>query len=156
MAVTLSSADGANAGTRLYTGSIRLKIASFSSSPTSYEIPFGAGISYPSLNNLPAGNLVRTRGKGTVAFTIGANQMTLMTSLSDSRLPTSWNASFARTEFSAANESGDFNAAGGPGTAVSGPLPYLPADWFGVSFKGSNTRFGGTMRVLGFSEAQYR
>ena len=163
VAVALGSADAASAGTRLYTGAIRLTLASYfvpytasSFFPTTYGIPFGAGFSYPSLNNLPAGNLAGTSGSGPMAFTLGANQMALKTSLSTSILPTPWTASFVETSFSGANAAGSFKAGGGPGVASSGPLTSIPASRFGVSFKGSPTRFGGTMRLLGFFEAQYQ
>ena len=154
-AMLLSSPESANAGTRLYTGSIQLRVSSGWAS-TNYEIPFGASFSYPSLNNLPLGDSASVSGSAPAAFAIDPNQMILQTSVSTSALPASWTSlTFAASSFSGGHAAGGFDASGAPGNATSAPLSSLPASRFGISFSGTPTRFGGTMQLLGSHHTRY-
>ena len=79
LVVFLNPASSASAATSLYHGSIRI-ILSYGASST-YSIPFGANISYPHMDNLPAGDIATVSGSAPAAIGLGANQITLRTSL---------------------------------------------------------------------------
>jgi hypothetical protein len=143
----VTQSSPAHAGTRMYTGSVRLLVAS--SPGSSYSIPFGSMLSYPSMNNLPTGDLATTAGPVPRAIQLGSDQMTLQTSLSSTNLPTSWGTNTAYTSFAGGHESASFFAGGAPGAASAAPVSSLPASQFGVAFSGGSERFGGTMALLG-------
>jgi hypothetical protein len=147
----LCSAAVAGAGTSLYTGSIQIRL---DSGPVyDYSIPFGANFSYPRMNNLPTGDLATTLGGAPLGIGIAPNQLTLKTSLSTFSPP--WYHTWVRTEFSGGNGSGTFSAGGAPGPATSAPVTTASGSHFGVSFSGTPTQFGGTMRVLADFSARY-
>ena len=79
LAAFLFPASSASAATSLYYGSIRI-ILYYGASGT-YSIPFGANISHPHMDNLPAGNIATVSGSAPAAIGLGANQITLHTSL---------------------------------------------------------------------------
>jgi hypothetical protein len=147
LAVSLFSAHSTSAATSLYRGSIRIVLSygAFSS----YSIPFGSNISYPHMNNLPVGDLATIDGSGPAAIGFDANQLTLRTSLFTTSPPASWSVSEAFTEFSGGHTAGKFFGSGAPGAASSAPVSGIPASQFGVSFKGTPNRFGGTLALLG-------
>jgi hypothetical protein len=150
----LCSAAVAGAGTRLYTGSIQIRLHSGSGS--SYSIPFGADVSYPKMNNLPSGDLATTLGKAPASIRLKPNQMTLETS-AFTYLPTRLGyRSFVSSYFSGGNDAASFSAGGAPGSAMSTPVTSTPSgSQFRVSFSGTPTQFGGTMRLLADFYAQY-
>ena len=150
----LFSAEVADAGTRLYTGSIQVRM--HSGPGYSYSIPIGAKFSYPQMNNLPAGNIATTLGSAPAGIKIGPNQMALETSVSTSSPPTSWYASFVSSQFSGHNGPGSFSAGGAPGPATSTPVTTTASgSKFGVWFSGTPTQFGGTMQLLADFSARY-
>ena len=113
----LGSPEPALAGPTLYTGAIQLRLSSFSGClpgvcinnfGAGYSFPFGASISYPSLNNLPSGNLASVSGSAPAAVAIGSNEVTLQASLYDTSPPTSWNLTFASTHFTGEHAAGSF------------------------------------------------
>jgi hypothetical protein len=148
----LCFAETASAGARLYTGSIQIKL--MSSFGFSYPLVIGAGFEYPNMDNLPSGDLATTQGNAPVAIRIPPNQMTLKTSLSTFSPPPSWPQTWVYTKFSGANGAGSFSPGGAPGSATSAPVTSASGSLFGVSFSGTPTQFGGTMRVLGNFTAQ--
>ncbi len=142
-----SSAGSARAATKLYHGSIRIVL---SYDPAgSYSIPFGKDISYPNMDNVPGGDLATVSGSAPAAVGLGANQITLHTSLFTASPPASWSVSEVLTRFSGANAMGSFFEEGGPGAASSAPVSDVPASRFGVRFQGAPGRFGGTLALLG-------
>ncbi len=147
LAVFLFPAGSASADPSLYYGSIRI-ILSYGASST-YSIPFGANISYPHMNNLPAGNIATVSGSAPAAIGLGANQITLHTSLFTTSPPLSWQVTEALSTFSGGHDAGSFFENGAPGAASSAPLSGIPASQFGVTFKGTPGRFGGTLALLG-------
>ena len=147
LVVFLLPVSSASAATSLYYGSIRI-IFPYGASST-YSIPFGANISYPHMNNLPAGNIATVSGSAPAAIGLGANQITLHTSLFTTSPPPSWYASEVLSTFSGGHAAGNFYENGGPGAASSAPLSSIPASQFGVTFKGTPGRFGGTLALLG-------
>jgi hypothetical protein len=148
LVVFLLPASSASAATSLYHGSIRI-ILSYRGTST-YSIPFGANISYPHMNNLPAGNIATVSGSAPAAIGLGANQITLHTSLFTTSPPTSWyGITEALSTFSGGHDAGSFFENGAPGAASSAPLSGIPASQFGVTFKGTPGRFGGTLALLG-------
>jgi hypothetical protein len=148
LAVFLFPASSASAATSLYHGSIRI-ILSYSASST-YSIPFGANISYPHMNNLLAGNIATVSGSAPAAIGLGANQITLHTSLFTTSPPTSWSGiTEGLSTFSGGHDAGSFFENGAPGAASSAPLSGIPTSQFGVTFKGTPGRFGGTLALLG-------
>jgi len=148
LAVFLFPASSASAATSLYYGSIRI-ILSYRGTST-YSIPFGANISYPHMNNLPAGNIATVSGSAPAAIGLGANQITLHTSLFTTSPPTSWyGITEALSTFSGGHDAGSFFENGAPGAASSAPLSGIPASQFGVTFRGTPGRFGGTLALLG-------
>ncbi|MCH7643394.1 MAG: hypothetical protein IH974_01040 [Myxococcales bacterium] len=148
LAVFLFPAGSASADPSLYYGSIRI-ILSYGASST-YSIPFGANISYPHMDNLPAGNIATVSGSAPAAIGLGANQITLHTSLFTTSPPTSWyGISEVLSTFSGGHDAGSFFENGAPGAASSAPLSGIPASQFGVTFKGTPGRFGGTLALLG-------
>ena len=118
----LGLADPAAAAPRLYTGSIEFRISTFDGCTSAnscfndfdagYPFPFGASISYPSLNNPPSGNLASVSGSGPAAIGLGSNQITLHTSLYDTSPPASWNVTFAGSSFSGGHAAGWLSAGG--------------------------------------------
>jgi hypothetical protein len=160
----LGSSDPVFAGPTLYTGSIRLQLSSWSGCSVGgcvndfgagYSFPFGASISYPSLNNLPSGNLASVSGSAPAAVAIGSNHITLQTSLYDTSLPTSWNVTFASTHFSGGHAAGKIFGGGAPGSTSSFALAAVPYGRLGVTFSGTPTKLGGTLHLLGAWQAQY-
>jgi len=145
--VFLLPASSASAATSLYYGSIRI-ILSYGASST-YSIPFGANISYPHMDNRPAGNIATVSGSAPAAIGLGANQITLHTSLFTASPPPSWYVTEALSTFSGGHAAGSFLENGAPGAASSAPLSGIPASQFGVTFKGTPGRFGGTLALLG-------
>jgi hypothetical protein len=147
----LCSAAVAGAGTSLYTGSIQIRL---NSCPDyGYSIPLGANFSYPRMNNLPTGDFATTLGGAPLGIRIAPNQLTLVTSLSTFSPP--WYPTWVLTQFSGGNGSGTFSAGGAPGPAASAPVTTALGSHFGVSFSGTPTQFGGTMRVLAEFSARY-
>jgi len=141
------SAAIASAGTRLYAGRIQIQLRAYPS--RDYSIPFGAHISYPKMNNFPSGDFASTLGSAPQAIQIAPNQMTLMTSISSYRtLPPPWNYTLGTTYFSGGNGTGKFSVGGAPGVATSVPVTSILGGRFGVSFSGTPSQFGGTMRLL--------
>ena len=102
LAVFLFPASSASAATSLYYGSIRI-ILSYGAS-SSYSIPFGGNISYPHMDNLPAGNIATVSGSAPAAIGLGANQITLHTSLFTTSPVCSQNSSATSDELIAAVE----------------------------------------------------
>lgn len=147
LASLLLGAGSAAAGTSLYYGSIRIILSTGASS--AYSIPFGSIIGYPQMNNLPTGDLATVNGSAPAAIGLGSNQMTLETSLPATVPPSSWGVPEVFTSFSGGHLAGSFFELGAPGAASSGPLGGLPVGQFGVEFKGTPSRFGGTMALLG-------
>ncbi len=147
LAVFLFPASSASAATSLYYGSIRI-ILSYGAS-SSYSIPFGGNISYPHMDNLPVGDLATVSGSGPAAIGLGANQLTLHTSLFTTSPPPSWQVTEALSTFSGGHAAGSFFENGAPGAASSAPVSGVPASQFGVTFKGTPRRFGGTLALLG-------
>jgi hypothetical protein len=147
------AAESALAATHLYTGSVRIALSYSPSS--SYSVPFGSSLQYPHMNNLPSGDIANVSGTAPAAIGLGANQITLQTSFESSSLPSSWGTSVAATSFSGGHAEGNFFAGGGPGAASSGPASGMPASQFGVTFKGTPERFGGTMALLGSSRVRW-
>jgi hypothetical protein len=152
IAVTAGSAPAA---TRLYSGSIRIILSTGVSD--SYSIPFGSSIGYPNMNNQPTGDFaaVSVSGSGPAAIGLGANQMTLHTSLFTTSPPPSWSVTEALSTFSGGHSAGSFFEYGGPGVASSAPVSGIPASRFGVSFKGTPSRFGGTLGLLGHFRSRW-
>jgi len=142
----LCFAETASAGARLYTGSIQIKL--MSSYGSSYPLAIGASFQYPNMDNLPSGDLATTLGSAPVGFRIPPNQMTLKTSLSTFSPPQSWYQTWIYTKFSGGNGAGNFSSGGAPGSATSAPVTSASGSLFGVSFSGTPTQFGGTMRIL--------
>jgi hypothetical protein len=153
LVVFLLPASSAPAATSLYYGSIRIILSDGASS--SYSIPFGSTIGYPHMNNLPVGNLATVSGSGPAAIGLGANQMTLHTSLFTTSPPPSWYVAEALSTFSGGQAAGSFFENGAPGAASSAPLSGIPASQFGVAFKGTPRRFGGTLALLGNHRARW-
>ncbi len=147
LAAFLFPASSASAATSLYYGSIRI-ILSYGAS-NSYSIPFGSNISYPHMDNLPAGNIATVSGSAPAAIGLGANQITLHTSLFTTSPPPSWYVSEALSTFSGGHDAGSFFENGAPGATSSAPVSGIPASQFGVTFKGTPRRFGGTLALLG-------
>ena len=163
-ASALGSPEPALAGPTLYTGAIQLRLSSFSGCfsgacindfGAGYSFPFGASISYPSLNNLPAGNLASVSGSAPAAVAIGSNEVTLQASLYDTSPPTSWNVTFASTNFAGEHAAGGFFGGGAPGSTSSFALASVPYGRLGVSFSGTPTKFGGTLHLIGAWTARY-
>ena len=163
-ASVLGSSEPASADPTLYTGSIQLQLSSWSGCTpfvcmndfgAGYSFPFGANISYPSLNNLPSGNLASVSGSAPAAVAIGSNNITLQTSLYDTSPPTSWNVTFASTSFAGKHAAGGFFGGGAPGSTSSFALAPVLYGRLGVSFSGTPTKFGGTLRLVGAWKAQY-
>jgi len=155
-AVTIAGlclAQIAGAGTRLYTGSIELRL--HSGPGYSYSIPFGANFSYPKMNNLPTGDVATTVGSVPIGIRLAPNQMALKTSVFTAPPPPSWYMSYVRSYFSGGNDSASFSAGGAPGPATSSPVTSTSDSHFGVSFSGTPTQFGGTMRLLAEFSARY-
>jgi len=146
-------AADASAGTPLYTGTIQIRADYGYGYITSF--PFGAKFSYPKMNNLPTGDYATTIANSPIGVRIPANQMALATSLSTSSPPTSWNAIRIRTVFGGYNGTGSFSPGGAPGSATSAPVTSALGSGFRVSFSGTPTRFGGTMRLLANFNATY-
>jgi len=137
LAAFLFPASSASAATSLYYGSIRI-ILSYGTSST-YSIPFGSNISYPHMDNLPAGNIATVSGSAPAAIGLGANQITLHTSLFTTSPPTSWyGITEALSTFSGGHDAGSFFENGAPGAASSAPLSGIPASQFGVTFTGAS------------------
>jgi len=153
LAVFLFPASSVSAATSLYYGSIRI-ILSYGAS-SSYSIPFGSTIGYPHMNNLPVGDLATVSGNGPAAIRLGANQMTLHTSLFTTSPPPSWQVTEALSTFSGGHATGSFFENGAPGAASSAPVSGIPASQFGVTFKGTPRRFGGTLALLGNHRARW-
>jgi hypothetical protein len=159
------SADPAAAAPRLYTGSIEFRISTFDGCTAAsscindfnagYPFPFGASISYPSLNNLPSGNLASVSGSGPAAIGLGSDQIALHTSLYDTSPPPSWNVPFAASSFSGGHAAGWLSAGGAPGSTSSSSLTPVPYGRVGVSFSGTPKNFGGTLNLLGSWNARY-
>ena len=149
----LCFAETASAGARLYTGSIQIKV--MSSYGFSYPLVIGASFQYPNMDNLPSGDLATTLGSAPVGIRIPPNQMTLKTSLSTFSPPQSWYETWVYTKFSGGNGAGSFSSGGAPGSATSAPVTSASGSRFGVSFSGTPTQFGGTMRVLANFTAHY-
>ena len=80
-------AGPAPATTKLYHGTIRIVLSTGASD--SYSIPFGKGISYPDMNNLPNGHFATVSGSAPAAIGLGVNQMKLKTALFSASPPPS-------------------------------------------------------------------
>jgi len=143
----------ASAGTKLYTGTIQIR-ADYGYGYV-YSFPIGAKFSYPRMNNLPTGDLATTIANSPIGVRLPANQMALTTSLSTHSLPTSWAATWIRTAFGGYNSTGSFTPAGAPGAATSSPATTASGSGFRVSFSGTPTQFGGTMRLLANFKEEY-
>jgi hypothetical protein len=61
----------------------------------------------------------------------------------------------ALSTFSGGQAAGSFFENGAPGAASSAPLSGIPASQFGVTFKGTPRRFGGTLALLGNHRARW-
>jgi hypothetical protein len=163
-ASTLVSPEPAFAGPMLYTGSIEIQLSSWSGCTpgvcindfgAGYSFPFGANISYPSLNNLPSGNSASVSGSGPAAVAIGSNHVTLQTSLYDTSPPTSWNVTFASTRFAGGHAAGNIFGGGAPGSTSSFTLASVPYGRLGARFSGAPAKFGGTLHLIGAWKARY-
>jgi hypothetical protein len=163
-ASALGAPEPVFAGPTLYTASIQLQLSNWSGCGlgvcindfgAGYAFPFGASISYPSLNNLSSGNLASVSGSAPAAVAIGSNHITLQTSLYDTSPPTSWNVTFASTSFAGKHAAGGFFGGGAPGSTSSFALASVPYGRLGVSFSGTPTKFGGTLRLVGAWKARY-
>jgi hypothetical protein len=149
LAGILIAASSASAGPSLYYhGSIRI-VVSLGTDWGSYSIPFGSTIGYPYMNNLPTGDTATVSGSGPAAIGLGANQITLHTSLFTTSPPPSWYLTEALSTFSGGHAAGNFLENGAPGATSSAPLSGIPASQFGVTFNGTPRRFGGTLALLG-------
>jgi hypothetical protein len=147
LAGILIAASSASAAPSLYYGSIRIILSTGVSG--FYSIPFGSTIGYPHMNNLPTGDIAAVSGSGPAAIGLGANQMTLHTSLFTTSPPFSWLVTEALSTFSGGHAAGSFFENGAPGAASSAPVSGIPASRFGVTFNGTPRRFGGTLALLG-------
>ena len=163
-ASALGAPEPVFAGPTLYTASIQLQLSRWSGCRpgvcindfgSGYSFPFGASISYPSLNNLPSGNLASVSGSAPAAVALSPNDVTLQTSLYDTSPPTSWNVTFASTHFAGGHAAGDFFGGGAPGSTSSFALASVPYGRLGVSFSGTPTKFGGTLHLVGAWKARY-
>jgi hypothetical protein len=134
-ASALGAPEPVFAGPTLYTASIQLQLSNWSGCGlgvcindfgAGYAFPFGASISYPSLNNLSSGNLASVSGSAPAAVAIGSNHITLQTSLYDTSPPTSWNVTFASTSFAGKHAAGGFFGGGAPGSTSSFALASVP------------------------------
>jgi hypothetical protein len=150
LAGILIAASSAPAAPRLYSGSIRI-VVSWGTAWGPYSIPFGSTIGYPYMNNLPTGDTATVSGSGSgpAAIGLGPNQMTLQTSLFTRSPPPSWYVTEALSTFSGGHAAGNFFENGAPGAASSAPVSGIPSSQFGVTFKGTPRRFGGTLALLG-------
>jgi hypothetical protein len=144
----------AGAGARLYTGTIQIRVDYGGGSV--YSIPIGAKISYPRMNNLPAGDAATTIANSPIGVGIPANQMMLVTSLSTYSPPASWGLAWIASTFDGHNGTGSFAPGGAPGSATSAPVTSAAGSGFKVSFSGTPTQFGGTMRLLAVGTEAYR
>ena len=163
-ASVLGSPGPVSAGPTLYTGTIQLQLSSWSGCRpfvcindfgAGYSFPFGASISYPSLNNLPSGNLASVSGSAPAAVAIGSNHIALQTSLYDTSLPTSWSVTIASTHFSGGHAAGSIFGGGAPGSTSSFALASVPYGRLGVTFSGAPAKFGGTLHLVGAWSARY-
>jgi hypothetical protein len=162
--VALGSPEPVFADPALYTASIRLQLSSWSGCSTGvcvndlgagYSFPFGASASYPSLNNLPAGDLASVSGSAPAAVGIGSNQITLKTSFVDTSPPASWSVTYASTHFLGGHAAGNFFGGGAPGKASTFSLTAVPYGKLGVGFSGAGAKLGGTLNLLGKWSARY-
>jgi len=140
------SAASASAGTKLYTGTIQIRVDY--GYGYVYSLPIGPKFSYPRMNNLPTGDLATTIANAPIGVRIPPNQMALATSLSTHSLPASWDATWIHTVFDGYNDTGSFSPGGAPGSVTTAPVTSTPTSRFRVSFSGTPTQFGGTMRLL--------
>jgi hypothetical protein len=147
------AAAAASAGTKLYTGTIQIR-ADYGYGYVS-SFPIGANFSYPRMNNLPTGDLATTIANSPIGVRFPANQMALAASLSTHSPPAPWSVTRIRTTFSGYNGTGSFSQGGAPGSATSAPVSTAPGSGFRVSFSGTPTQFGGTMRLLANFEEEY-